>query len=54
MFLNTQAFEFVDEITIDENLKDKDQYGTFYRSLGIYDWFASYPELAGYAVIALG
>ncbi len=54
MFLNTQALEFVDEITIDENMKDKDQYGTFYRSLGIYDWFASYPELMGYAVIALG
>lgn len=54
MFLNTQAIEFVDEITIDENMKDKDQYGMFYRSLGIYDWFASYPELMGYAVIALG
>lgn len=54
MFLNTQAIEFVDEITIDENMKDKDQYGMFYRSLGIYDWFASYPELMGYAIIALG
>lgn len=54
MFLNTQALEFVDEITIDESIKDKDAYGTFYRSLGIYDWFASYPELMGYAVIALG
>lgn len=54
MFLNTQALEFVDEINIDENMKDKDQYGIFYRTLGIYDWFASYPELMGYAVIALG
>lgn len=54
MFLNTQAIEFIDEITIDENMKDKDQYGVFYRTLGIYDWFASYPELMGYAVIALG
>ena len=54
MFLNTQAMEFVDEINIDENMKDKDQYGVFYRTLGIYDWFASYPELMGYAVITLG
>lgn len=54
MAINSQAIEYVDEVIIDENLKDKDQYGNFYRTLGIYDWFARYPELFGYAVVTLG
>lgn len=54
MVVNSQAIEYVDEVIIDENLKDKDQYGNFYRTLGIYDWFARYPELFGYGIASLG
>lgn len=54
MVVNSQAIEYVDEVIIDENLKDKDEYGFFYRTLSIYDWFARYPELFGYGVCALG
>lgn len=54
LVVNSRAIEYVDEVIIDENLKDKDKYGNFYRTLGIYDWFARYPELFGYGVVALG
>lgn len=54
MVINSQAVEYVDEVIIDENIKDKDKYGNFYRTLAIYDWFARYPELFGYGVCALG
>lgn len=54
MVVNSQAIEYTDEVVIDENLKDKDQYGNFYRTLHIYDWFARYPELFGYGIIAIG
>ncbi len=54
LVVNSQAIEYVDEVLIDENIKDKDQYGNFYRTLAIYDWFARYPELFGYGVVALG
>jgi hypothetical protein len=54
MAFNTKAIQFVDEFLINEKLKDKDQYGDFYRSLSIYDWFADYPELFGYGFIQKG
>lgn len=54
LVVNSEAIEYVDEVVIDENIKDKDQYGNFYRTLGIYDWFARYPELFGYGVCAIG
>ena len=54
MVVNSQAIEYADEVVIDDKVKDKDQYGEFYRTLSIYDWFARYPELFGYGVCALG
>ena len=54
MVVNSKAIEYVDEVVFDENLKDKDQYGNFYRTLHIYDWFARYPELFGYGIVAIG
>lgn len=54
LVVNSRAIEYIDEVIIDENLKDKDKYGNFYRTLGIYDWFARYPELFGYGICALG
>lgn len=54
LFVNNKAIQFVDEFQINEKLKDKDEYGDFYRSLDVYDWFADYPELFGYGIVALG
>lgn len=54
LFINTKAVQFVDEFQINEKLKDKDWYGDFYRSLNICDWFADYPELFGYGIVAMG
>lgn len=54
MVVNSKAIEYADEVIIDETVKDKDQYGNFYRTMAIYDWFARYPELFGYGVCALG
>lgn len=54
MIGNNKAIQFADEFQINEKLKDKDEYGDFYRSLDIYDWFADYPELFGYGVVTQG
>ena len=54
MFVNNKAIQFADEFLINEKLKDKDWYGDFYRSLNICDWFADYPELFGYGIVAIG
>lgn len=54
MAFNTKGVQFVDEFLINEKLKDKDQYGDFYRSMNIYDWFADYPELFAYGYVTKG
>jgi len=54
MVLNTKAIQFVDEMIINEKMKDKDQYGYFYRTLNILDWMVDYPELMGYGIVTLG
>ena len=54
MVLNTKAIQFVDEMIINEKMKDKDQYGFFYRTLNILDWMVDYPELMGYGIVTLG
>lgn len=54
LFGDNSAITFADEATISESMKSKDEYGTFHRSLMIYDWFVRYSERFGSAIVSIG
>ena len=54
LFGDQSAISFADEIDITEMLKDKDEIGTFHRSLMVYDWFVDYAERFGHMIVAKG
>lgn len=47
LFVDTEAITFFEEVRISEKLKDKDEWGDFYRTKVICDWYALWPEKFG-------